>query len=90
MLKAQKAEVSSFAEYAKTLSSVKLNTEELLAEKEYIKSLYGILQKLKIDNPLMAEIGRYLHLFFTYLHCPLVMTTISPLLRVQISFIPHD
>ena len=60
MLKSQKAEVSSFAEYAKTLSNVKLNTEELLTEKEYIKSLYGILQKLKIDNPLMAEIGRFL------------------------------
>ena len=58
MLKAQKAEVSSFAEYAKTLGNVKLNTEELLSEKEYIKSLYGILQKIKIDNPLMAEIGR--------------------------------
>ncbi|XP_063678500.1 dynein heavy chain domain-containing protein 1-like [Bolinopsis microptera] len=62
MLKAQKAEVSSFAEYAKTLSNVKLNTEELLAEKEYIKSLYGILQKLKIDNPLMAEIDKRLQL----------------------------
>ena len=58
MLKAQQAEVSSFAEYAKTLSSVKLNTEELLIEKKYIKSLYGILHKLKINNPLMSEIGK--------------------------------
>ena len=57
MLKAQKVEVSSFAEYAKTLSSVKLSTEELVAEKDYIKSIYVILQKLKIDNPIMGEIG---------------------------------